>query len=1186
MGTTVKNIEKILKSRYSTENFVEFVQEIFDSIRLVAPNKLHEERNLYASHILGYSHIGDYSTFDSKKVSIFAVRLNKQDYVVKSRGVQRNYARKLIEAGNSDAAIIAFYCQDGSSWRLSFVRLDYEMTFENGKFASTAKITPAKRYSFLVGEGEPCHTAISRFHNFIIDKNYSPTVDELEEAFSVERVTKEFFELYKEKYYDLYEYLSSNKDFVSEAARCGFTAEQFAKKLLGQIVFLYFIQKKGWLGVEVWPETLSEDEQRRLSGVDGAEGRVIRSLLPTIYVRDEWGNYVIDRKAFESISDEDEEMVALHISNNNGWNDGDRNFLRNAFTKAENDHRNFYESCLKPLFYRALNHNRGSFGYFSGTHSRIPFLSGGLFEPLASYNWKVNCFNIPNHFFSNKDGVSEYSGDGILDVFDRFNFTISEDEPLEREVAIDPEMLGKVFENLLDVKDKKSKGAFYTPREIVHFMCEESIINYLESCTNLSEESVRQFVDYADIMRDEDNFDNSPEKEWMISKELFCVNRNGEITTNRLKEIDNALKNVKIVDPAAGSGAFPLCMLNTIVRLRQSITSYLMIGLTSYDREVLEYERSTYNLKLHAIRDSIFAVDIEPSAVDIAQLRLWLSLVIDDEINPMAKNEMEGHSAPLPLPNLECNIICGDSLINKHSSLGNKIGVAFRNKNNLPGINAVLSKLLNEEDRFFACDDSEKKASLKRDIQSYKNSVVEYQFNGTSTDFIQEYKNAISGVVRRILIWQLEFAKIYAESEGFDIVIGNPPYVQLQKSISGKEKVGDKYSNQGYETFAKSGDMYCLFYELGIKLLKNGGCLMYITSNKWLKTAYGDQLRSYLLENADPKLLIDFSGVRVFETAGVDVCILQAQKQKDNGAIEVCSVKEEMDSSIRKYLDQNSRVMLFAKGDKWNITPELEDEIHRKILGVGKPISKWNINIKYGIKTCLNKVYVIDEQKKDALCREDPNSIEVLSPVLRGRDIVKWKCDYKNIWLVAIHNGIHKYNVPPVDIDSYPAVKRYLTPFMDQLVKKIDQGVTPYHLKNCTYYEEYSKPKIVFQEIEQEPAFALDLEGKYMCVDTVRIITGDHLEYLTGLLNSDLFFFAVKHFFGGGTLGEKGVRMKHTFFKDFTAYVPTREEEEYVKKLVMDEKNNRDEKINEFFYKKYGIDPDEIEYIRADIYGE
>ena len=247
MNTVLNKIEKILTSEYSTINYVEMMQEIFNSMKLVAPDTFREERSNFSSHILGRAHIGNYTTPKGEKIAIFSVQLKKESYVEGSRSTQRSYARKLIENGNCDAAIVAFYTEGEAKWRLSFVRLDLEMKIEQGKLKTIENLTPAKRYSFLVGKDEPSHTAIERFRQFIIDNNSNPTLDELEEAFSVEKVTKEFFELYCEKFYQLQEWLESSRDFLEESKRCGFTSEQYAKKLLGQIVFLYFLQKKAGL---------------------------------------------------------------------------------------------------------------------------------------------------------------------------------------------------------------------------------------------------------------------------------------------------------------------------------------------------------------------------------------------------------------------------------------------------------------------------------------------------------------------------------------------------------------------------------------------------------------------------------------------------------------------------------------------------------------------------------------------------------------------------------------------------------------------------------------------------------------------------------------------------------------------------------------------------------------------------
>lgn len=244
MSTIVNKIESILTSEYSTANFVELMREIFDSMKIVAPNNFRQEFSNFSTHIVGCAHVGNYTTPEDKKIAIFAVQLKKENYVEGSRSTQRSYAKKLIEGGNCDAAIVAFYTECEPKWRLSFVRLDYEMKIEQGKLKTTENITPAKRYSFLVGKDEPSHTAIDRFRQFIIDQNSNPSLDEIEEAFSVEKVTKEFFDLYCEKFYQLQKYLDANEDFVEESKRCGFTSEQYAKKLMGQIVFLYFLQKK------------------------------------------------------------------------------------------------------------------------------------------------------------------------------------------------------------------------------------------------------------------------------------------------------------------------------------------------------------------------------------------------------------------------------------------------------------------------------------------------------------------------------------------------------------------------------------------------------------------------------------------------------------------------------------------------------------------------------------------------------------------------------------------------------------------------------------------------------------------------------------------------------------------------------------------------------------------------------
>ena len=934
MNTVVNKIEQILTSEYSTANFVELMQEIFDSMKLVAPNNFRQEFSNFSTHIAGKAHVGNYTTPEGKKIAIFSVQLKKESYVESSRSTQRSYAKKLIEGGNCDAAIVAFYTEGEPKWRLSFVRLDYEMKIEQGKLKTTENLTPAKRYSFLVGKDEPSHTAIDRFRQFILDRNANPSLDELEEAFSVEKVTKEFFELYCEKFYQLQEYLDSNEDFVEESQRCGFTSEQFAKKLLGQIVFLYFLQKKGWLGVNVWAPSITEKEYKDIYFTGGAQGRIIKEHLPKIYIAQPDGSYRLNSRALDTIPDDEEEVIANHMVRRKTWGDGSKKFLRTIFEHSKTHKGHFFENYLEPLFYDTLNRNRGSMGYCPALHARVPFLSGGLFEPLDSYDWKSNHFDIPDEIFSNKTDANDRSANGILDIFDRYNFTMSEDEPMEREVAIDPEMLGKIFENLLEVKDRKSKGAFYTPREIVHYMCQESLVNYLIRKTGLPENDLRDFILYGDFMKDEDTVKAKREGNggMLISPEIFKIDENGTIVVNRLKDIDDALASVRVADPAVGSGAFPLGMVNEIVRARENITAYITIGMNANRKRLLyKNERSPYSLKYNAIRNSIFAVDIEPSAVDITQLRLWLSLVIDDEITPDAANDLEGHKNPLPLPNLECNILCGNSLIDefkgirlvKESDILGTMSEGLQMDFGHAGFETVVRQLLKVQDEIFVCDEPHKKAELKEQVQSLKDMIIKEQLDGCSDATRAEYNDAVRCASKPFVLWQLDFARVFRDNGGFDIVVGNPPYGLLNKkqnqntSIKADEFELACYKNSPIYKPAKGGmiNIFRLFICKSFDLLKQDGHLSLIFPMAFMCDLSAYALRDYVLNQNKIDYLEAFperdnENKRVFRSAKMSVCILGASKSTTEG-----SKKFPMRISRDRFVDIHSPITWMSKED-------------------------------------------------------------------------------------------------------------------------------------------------------------------------------------------------------------------------------------------------------------------------------
>ena len=283
------------------------------------------------------------------------------------------------------------------------------------------------------------------------------------------------------------------------------------------------------------------------------------------------------------------------------------------------------------------------------------------------------------------------------------------------------------------------------------------------------------------------------------------------------------------------------------------------------------------------------------------------------------------------------------------------------------------------------------------------------------------------------------------------------------------------------------------------------------------------------------------------------------------------------------FVQQNNTVISLAGSDNWNILTPLELSIKSKIESVGVPLKNWNVNIYRGILTGFNEAFIISGEKKDELIASDPKSAELIRPILRGKDIKRYGYIENNLWIINVHNGIKNRSIPPIDINAYPAIKKHLDSYYSKLAKRADKGVTPYNLRNCAYMDDFSKPKIIFQEMVQSPAFCLDTDHHFICLDTGRIIVGDKLEYLLGLLNSKLFFFAIKHFYGGGGLGGNGVRMKHTFFQQFSAYVPNADEEQFFKKICKDTISAEiSAEIDAFFYSKYSLSNEEISFIEKE----
>lgn len=982
MVSKLQILKDTFEDSFEMGRFVRFIKEFFNTgIKIVRPDRENKHYlSEYAFYINTHTHVANYTDPKQNKLAILAVELSSGRNIERARSMQRNYVSKLISETKYDGALVAFYNKNESKWRLSLVRIDLD--FVQGKVKTT--ISPAKRFSYLVGKGEPCHTAMEQLYPIFMSEDYSPTIDRIEEAFSVEAVTKEFFAKYREKYLQLKEELDTNQFFNEEAARCQFTSEQFAKKLLGQLVFIYFLQKKGWLGVKVVPQNLSE---KAYKNAYYNRNKAAREVIPKMYARSGEDEYRLRTSMLKDLSDIEADVLAGCFKAD-PWGSGTRVFIREIFDNCLKNDKNFFDDYLEPLFYEALNCKRGESLYYKKFNCKIPFLNGGLFEPIKGYDWRYCKFEINNELFSNRHIKGEREADGILDVFERYNFTMNEDEPLEKEVAVDPEMLGKIFENLLEVKDRKSKGAFYTPREIVHYMCQESLINYLVSETEVPYDDLKDFILYGEIMKDEDCSKEAKqgEKDLRIPQTVY----------KKLKKIDEALANVKVADPAVGSGAFPLGMLSEIVKARNIITHYFAQQETDkLNRKILfEVTRSPYTIKWDTIKNSIFAVDIEASAVDIAKLRLWLSLVVDQEVNADSddiffKND---NADPKPLPNLDYNIMCGNSLIDEFEGIKlfdeslleksqqpaeNGITVEWQISLFHDQINLLTDELFKSQDKFFGEEDNDKKAQIKKRIDSLIDSIIRSKLSKDgNTEGIAKYEESLKQESKPCFIWELEFAKIFKDKGGFDIVIGNPPYIGFH-NVPDKEYYKDKYAvaNGKY-------DVYILFIEKGLNLLHDKGYISYICPSYFYKRNYGRNTRDLILSNGDIKFIADFKDHQIFNSALTYTCIFGINKGINyNDEIKVLGTT--LFDQDAYFIKQSS-----LKEPSWN----LEKEGHNSILCKINKMSNYTFgditkSISQGIVTGYNNIFLIKADLIEKLGLET----DYLEVAHKGRDIKGYK---------------------------------------------------------------------------------------------------------------------------------------------------------------------------------------------------
>tara|TARA_R100000306_G_C4381213_1_gene144576 strand:+ start:3584 stop:7219 length:3636 start_codon:yes stop_codon:yes gene_type:complete len=998
---------------------------------------------------------GEFKTHDNRKIELYEVTVEDFRQVKIARVGLGALVKKLIIGNNAVFATFKYEDVTDKHWRFSFIA--YDSFFEDGQVQT--KETNPKRYTYVFGDKEETYrTAIDRFQE--LDSKFQIKVKDIQDAFAVEKMSEEFFKEYRETHYAKFVRYLSGEEFQKKGGKYELVkvqnpspflasvfdgdkkdARDFCKKLLGQIVFLYFIQKKGWLGA---------------TNTNYKEGN------------------------------------------------GDKNFIQNFYKQAgEND--NFYPLWLSKLFYDTLNQKRDNdnFEMPDGSIVKIPYLNGGLFEKESD---KFDHLIFPSELFTD-----------LFEFFNRFNFTIYENSPEEHTVAVDPEMLGHIFENLLE--DNKDKGAFYTPKEIVQYMTQESLIEYL--VTHLG--------------------DNAKD-----GVSLFVKQKNKEyLTEDQLKKIDRYLDDVKICDPAIGSGAFPMGLLQEIFALKERI---------AFDLGFKVWSPAT--VKENIIQNSIYGVDIEKGAVDIAQLRFWLSLIVDEE-------------EPKPLPNLVYKIVVGNSLVGKFED--EIIEIDWSTDDTKAGFFAQelinekteLLKTISAKQKQFFTADANLKSTLKKEIRDLKLDILSKQLTlmietkgyqkqaGKKLSKKETEKWLETEGWKRTLQkintlktnnkpfnhfdWRLDFPEILNpiinpddSKRGFDIVIGNPPYIKEYTS----KKAFDGFRNSEY--YQGKMDLWYGFACISLDLLKAKGVECFIAQNNWITSAGASIFRNKVLKETEIKLFTDFWNYKVFKSAGIQTMIYLLKKEvpqltyplrysllkddtiKESELIHFLNFDND-DNIDEKYILNFDSTLYYDALITFNnpkIDNVLTEILSNDILFLNdsevangihphydfvakKMLSKLDASYKVG-----DGIFGINDYEVEKLNLNE-NEYKFLkryySDTSHFQKYFGKKSDDK--YIIYTDSSFNK----PNSLDNYPNIKNHL----DKFQHIITSDNKPYGLHRARKEDFFIGEKIAVQrKCPSEPVFTyLDfdsyLSATFYVIKTDRL----NLKYLTALLNSKLIAF-------------------------------------------------------------------------------
>ena len=949
-------------------------------------------------------------------------------------------------------------------------------------------------------------TELHRVHEF---SNFPEFHEAWKKTLDTEALNKQFYQ----RLFNWFEWAISEARFPENEKRT-VKPEEHVIRLITRLLFVWFIKEKGLIADELFNET--------------QVARLLKDFKPDS--GDSYYRAVLQNLFFATLNTEIE---------------------KRRFSKGTgNDHRNFSLYRYKVQ----MSHPDRLVALFG----RTPFINGGLFDCLDNFKgankggYRIDCFSdehydklsIPNKLFFHDER-------GLISLLKHYKFTVEENTPIEQEVALDPELLGKVFENLLAAYNpetgetvRKQTGSYYTPRAIVDYMVEEALVAVLtqrvapaDGDTELWEEELRYLFDYAQV----------------------CDDASAWFDDDETDRIVGAISELKILDPAVGSGAFPMSVLHKLTlalrrldpdnrrwkQLQEKHAGQRASGVFStqddktrrgklleIDETFKRYRDSNFGRKLYLIQYAIYGVDIQPVACQIAKLRFFISLAIEQEPDRDASN-----FGIKPLPNLETRFVAANTLIGLELSETRLLLQEDSVQQLIKEIEGIREKhfLTNNRQRKLDLEEQEDelRERLKQELEIQREKWVEIQqreierkvdklpkpeqreqlreveqekYEERKEEFNSGFKDA-----RKIAGWKpydqnasadwFDSEWMFGVTDGFAVVIGNPPYVRHEKIKELKPTLKDRY-----DCYTGTADLYIYFYERGFQLLRDNGILAYISSNKYFRSAYGKKLRNFLARQSTLSQLIDFGDAPVFTSIAYPSIITASKAHAQDNHIRALNWVpgpsiDEFGTVFRMKgfaVPQNALTV-----DGWQLTSPDALNLLEKLRNAGKSLGEYVKGRFYrGITTGLNAAFVVDRATRDKLIAEHSSSTQVLKPFLRGRDVRRWQIENLELYLCYVEWGL--------PIMEYPAIFAHLKQFEERLKARpeVKQGRVPWYALSryaSDYWQEFEKFKIVYPDIAVSPQFAYDERGTYGG-NTMYILATKEM-WLLGLLNSKAVFW-------------------------------------------------------------------------------